>query len=244
MIGRVGVHDDAERIEPATAEEWAAWLAEHHGDRPGVWLVAARREADRAVTYEEQVVEALRWGWVDSTVRPVDEQRAMMWFSPRRRGSVWTRNNKQRVARLEAEGRMEAPGAAAVEAARASGMWTLMDPVEDLVVPDDLAAALAARPGAREQLGRRPPVGTQAGAGVDRAGEEAGDAGSPGRRDRGACRGRRPGAALSAPRLRRLSVPRCPRCSRCRATSPTTSACAARGRSPRSGASPRRRGTP
>jgi uncharacterized protein YdeI (YjbR/CyaY-like superfamily) len=146
----VGVHDDAERIEPATVEEWSAWLAEHHGDRPGVWLVAARREADRAVTYEEQVVEALRWGWVDSTVRPVDEQRAMMWFSPRRRGSVWTRNNKQRVARLESEGRMELPGVAAVEAARASGMWTLMDPVEDLVVPDDLAAALAARPGARE----------------------------------------------------------------------------------------------
>ena len=150
MMRRVGVQDDAERFEPATVEEWAAWLAAHHGDAPGVWLVAPRREADRAVGYEDQIVEALRWGWVDSTVRPVDEARAMMWFSPRRKGSVWTRNNKQRVARLEAEGRMEPAGAAAVEAARASGMWTFMDDVEDLVVPDDLAAALAALPGARE----------------------------------------------------------------------------------------------
>lgn len=146
----MGVHDEAERIEPATVQEWSAWLAAHHADRPGVWFVAARREADRAVGYEEQVVEALRWGWVDSTVRPVDERRAMLWFSPRRKGSVWTRNNKQRVARLEAEGRMEPAGAAAVAAAQASGMWTLMDDVEDLVVPDDLAAALGAQPGARE----------------------------------------------------------------------------------------------
>ena len=114
MMRRVGVQDDAERFEPATVEEWSAWVAAHHGDAPGVWLVAPRREADRAVGYEDQIVEALRWGWVDSTVRPVDDARAMMWFSPRRKGSVWTRNNKQRVARLEAEGRMEPAGAAAV----------------------------------------------------------------------------------------------------------------------------------
>ena len=142
---------DAERFEPSSAEEWSGWLAEHHADTPGCWLVTPRREADRALGYEEQVVEALRWGWVDSTVRPVDEARAMMWFSPRRKGSVWTRNNKQRVARLEADGRMEPAGAAAVAAAQASGMWMLMDDVEDLVVPDDLAEALDALPGAREQ---------------------------------------------------------------------------------------------
>jgi len=146
----LGVQDDAERLEPASAEEWAAWLAQHHADTPGVWLVSARREADKAVGYEAAVVEALRWGWVDSTQRPVDERRSMQWFAPRRRGSVWTRRNKERVARLQAEGRMQPAGAAAVAAAVESGMWTLMDPVEDRVVPDDLADALAARPGARE----------------------------------------------------------------------------------------------
>ena len=150
MILPMGVQDDAERFEPASAEEWGRWLAEHHADTPGVWLVSARREADRGFGYEAAIVEALRWGWVDSTKRPLDEHRSMMWYAPRRRGSVWTRRNKERVSRLQAEGRMEAAGAAAVAAARTSGMWTLMDPVEDRVVPDDLADALAARPGARE----------------------------------------------------------------------------------------------
>jgi uncharacterized protein YdeI (YjbR/CyaY-like superfamily) len=99
----------------------------------------------------------LRFGWVDSTQRPVDEQRSMMWYAPRRRGSVWTRRNKERVARLEAEGRMEAAGTAAVAAAQASGMWTLMDDVEDLVVPPDLAEAFAASPGSRERWEAFPP---------------------------------------------------------------------------------------
>lgn len=139
----MGVQDEAERVEPTALEEWSAWLAARHAEAPGAWLVSARRAADRAFDYESAVVEALRFGWIDSTQKPVDERRSMMWFSPRRPGSVWTRANKERAARLEAEGRMELAGAAAVAAARASGMWTLMDDVEDLVVPDDLAAALS-----------------------------------------------------------------------------------------------------
>jgi uncharacterized protein YdeI (YjbR/CyaY-like superfamily) len=145
----MGVMDDAERVEPASAEEWGVWLARHHASTRGVWLVAARRSGDRAFSYEDSVLEALRYGWVDSTQKPVDEQRSMMWFAPRRPGSVWTGPNKARVARLEAEGRMEPAGQAAVDAAKASGMWTLMDSVEARIVPDDLAAALAARDGAR-----------------------------------------------------------------------------------------------
>lgn len=145
----MGVMDDAERLEPASATEWGAWLRAHHTQPQGVWLVSPRRAADRPFSYDAAVREALRFGWVDSTVRPVDEARSMMWFAPRRRGSVWTRINKGRVADLEAAGLMEPAGAAAVAAARESGMWTLMDDVEDCVVPDDLAAALDTHPGAR-----------------------------------------------------------------------------------------------
>lgn len=142
--------DDAERLEPATVAEWSAWLRDHHEQPQGVWLVSPRRAADRAFSYEEAVLEALRYGWVDSTVKPVDEHRSMQWFAPRRRSSMWTRINKGRVARLEAAGLMEPAGAAAVATAKDTGMWTLMDDVEDLVVPDDLAAAFARHPGSRE----------------------------------------------------------------------------------------------
>lgn len=146
----MGAMDDAERLEPATVEEWSAWLREHHAQPQGVWLISPRKASDRSVSYEEAVLEALRYGWVDSTAKPVDEHRSMQWFAPRRRGSMWTRINKGRVARLEEAGLLEPAGAAAIASAQETGMWTLMDQVEDLVVPDDLAAAFDRHPGSRE----------------------------------------------------------------------------------------------
>lgn len=154
--------DEAERLEPGSVAAWAAWLAEHHARGHGVWLVSRRREADRAFGYEAAVLEALRVGWVDSTQRPLDEARSMMWFAPRRRESVWTRINKGRIARLEEAGLLLPAGAAAVAAAKASGMWTLMDEVEDLLVPPDLAEALSARPGATERWDAHSPSARKA----------------------------------------------------------------------------------
>ncbi len=146
----MGAMDDAERLEPGTVEEWSDWLRAHHEQPTGVWLVAPRKAAARPFSYEQAVMEALRFGWVDSTVKPVDDLRSMQWFAPRRAGSMWTRINKGRVARLEEAGLMEPPGAAAIAHARQTGMWTLMDEVEDLVVPADLAAAFDRHPGSRE----------------------------------------------------------------------------------------------
>ena len=146
----MGAMDDAERLEPATVEEWSDWLREHQEQPTGVWLISPRKAADRPFSYEAAVLEALRFGWVDSTVKPVDDLRSMQWFAPRRPGSMWTRINKGRVARLEEAGLMEPAGAAAVLLAKETGMWTLMDEVEDLVVPADLAAAFDRHPGSRE----------------------------------------------------------------------------------------------
>lgn len=130
---------DAERFEPGSPADWRAWLAEHHGRGHGVWLVT-RRSAPR-VTYEEAVEQALCFGWVDSTAGRLDDERTMLWFAPRRPRSGWARTNKDRVARLVAAGLMQPAGLTPVEAAKADGSWTLLDDVEDLVVPDDLAAA-------------------------------------------------------------------------------------------------------
>jgi len=146
----MGAMDEAERLEPGSVAEWSDWLREHHGQPTGVWLVSPRKAAERPFSYEEAVIEGLRFGWVDSTVKPVDDLRSMQWFAPRRAGSMWTRINKGRIARLEAAGLMEPAGAAAVAQAHESGMWTLMDDVEDLVVPADLAAAFDRHPGSRE----------------------------------------------------------------------------------------------
>jgi uncharacterized protein YdeI (YjbR/CyaY-like superfamily) len=140
-----------ERFQPDSLEDWRAWLAEHHGRRDGVWLVTWRvGSGGPRITYEEAVEQALCFGWVDSRPRALDERRTMLWFAPRKPGSGWSRPNKQRVERLLAAGLMAPAGRAVVERAQADGSWALLDAVEDLVVPDDLAAALAAHPPAAE----------------------------------------------------------------------------------------------
>jgi uncharacterized protein YdeI (YjbR/CyaY-like superfamily) len=150
----MSVYDAAERVEPAGIDDWSAWLAEHHADATGVWLVTARRESERAFDYDAAVCEALRYGWVDAVQRPLDEGRTMQWFAPRRPTSGWSQLNKRRIDRLEREGRLEVAGRAAVDKAKANGSWTLLDDVENLVVPEDLDAAFAAHPGARASWDR------------------------------------------------------------------------------------------
>jgi len=96
----------------------------------------------------------LWWCYHDGTgaLGRVDDHRSMQWFAPRRPRSTWALTNKERVARLEAAGLMAEAGRETVEVARANGSWESMDAIDSLVVPDDLAAALAERPGAREHF--------------------------------------------------------------------------------------------
>jgi uncharacterized protein YdeI (YjbR/CyaY-like superfamily) len=112
------------------------------------WRKASGRPAP---AYEELVVEALRFGWIDSVGRKVDDDRTSLRFSPRKARSGWSAPNKARIARLEAEGRLEPSGRAVVDAAKADGSWSLLDAVEALEVPADLAEAFDALPGSREQ---------------------------------------------------------------------------------------------
>lgn len=141
---------DAPRFHAETVAEWRDWLAGHHATSDGVWLVRWKPATGRPTFgYEEMVAEALAVGWIDGQAWAPDEATTMQWFTRRRPGSVWSRLSKERVARLEAAGLMQPPGAAAVAAARADGSWTVLDEVEALVVPADLAAALDATPGAR-----------------------------------------------------------------------------------------------
>jgi uncharacterized protein YdeI (YjbR/CyaY-like superfamily) len=146
----MGKLDDLERVHPADRAEWCAWLAENHATSPGVWLVTWRRASGRTpLAYEDAVEEALCVGWVDSLGRAVDAERTSLLYTPRKRGSGWSRPNKQRVARLEEAGLMRPAGRAVVEAAIADGSWTMLDDVEDLVEPPELRALLDADPAAR-----------------------------------------------------------------------------------------------
>ncbi len=102
--------------------------------------------------YDASVEEPLCFGWVDSRTRGLDEERSMLWFAPRRKGSGWSRSNKERVERLIGSGLMTDAGLAKIEAAKLDGSWTALDAVERLEVPPDVKAAFAALPGAAENF--------------------------------------------------------------------------------------------
>jgi uncharacterized protein YdeI (YjbR/CyaY-like superfamily) len=114
-----------------------------------VWLVTSKRSTGRPrLEYEDAIQEALCFGWVDSQAKTLDDDRSMIWFAPRRPRTGWARSNKNRVGRLLAAGLMHPAGLAKVEQAKADGSWSLLDRVENLEIPADLAAALAAYPSA------------------------------------------------------------------------------------------------
>ncbi len=143
---------------PPNLAAWRAWLAANCDVARGVWVASWRKASGRdAVAYEDLVEEAICFGWIDSTVNILDDDRGLQLMTPRKPKSAWTRLNRQRAAALEAQGRMADAGRRAVEAARANGWWTIYDSVEDLVEPDDLARALDASPTARTAWDGFPP---------------------------------------------------------------------------------------
>jgi uncharacterized protein YdeI (YjbR/CyaY-like superfamily) len=133
----------APMVEIATRTQWRAWLAKNHDVFHAIWLVSYKTSTGKPrLDYGDLVDEALCFGWIDSTVRTIDAERAANYLSRRKKGSIWSRSNKQRIERLVESGLMTPAGQALIDAAKADGSWTSYDAVEDMVVPPDLAAAL------------------------------------------------------------------------------------------------------
>ena len=112
-------------IAPPSRAAWRAWLAEHHADSPGVWLIIHKKNSPQpGVTYIEAVEEALCFGWIDSKTITLDATRFRQIFTPRKPRGTWAKSNKERVARLIEQGLMTPAGLAAIELAKANGTWT------------------------------------------------------------------------------------------------------------------------
>jgi uncharacterized protein YdeI (YjbR/CyaY-like superfamily) len=143
---------------PADLAAWRSWLMINCKTARGVWVASWRKASGQdRVAYEDLVEEAICFGWIDSTVNTLDDERSLQLMTPRKPKSGWSRLNRRRVAALEAQGRMIDAGRRAVEVAKANGSWTIYDAVEDLLEPDDLAAALDADPAARTAWDAFPP---------------------------------------------------------------------------------------
>lgn len=136
----------SERQLPTTSakdrSEWRKWL-EEHATSSGVWLVYYKKASGKpSVSYDEAVEEALCFGWIDSRVNALDEQRYMQFFCPRKPQSSWSKLNKQRVEQLLQNGLMTAAGLETIVAAKRDGSWSALDAIEDLQLSADLIEAL------------------------------------------------------------------------------------------------------
>ena len=91
--------------------QWRKWLEAHHDSASEIWLVFPRRPtAEECLSYDDAVEEALCFGWIDSIVRRLDDDRYARKFTPRKAESRWSTINRQRYAQLEARGLLAAPG--------------------------------------------------------------------------------------------------------------------------------------
>lgn len=134
-------------VHPLSRAEWRAWLDTNHTRKEGVWLVSYKKATGKPrFDYDAAVEEALCYGWVDSIAKTVDEERARLYFAPRKKGSGWSKPNKERVERMLAAGLMAPAGLAKIESAKQDGSWYALDAVEALEIPPDLATALQAQP--------------------------------------------------------------------------------------------------
>ena len=134
-----------------TAKAFETWLKRNHAGSDGLWLKIAKRGAkEPSVTYPEAVEIALCWGWIDGQKKGLDDQHFLQRFTPRRARSVWSKINVDKVSALIEAGRMQAPGYAQIEAAKADGRWAqAYDGARTSAVPEDLLAALEAAPQAK-----------------------------------------------------------------------------------------------
>ncbi|MGF7117430.1 YdeI/OmpD-associated family protein [Methanobacterium oryzae] len=145
--------DQFERFEAKDREEWRNWLQKNHLTSPGIWLVYYKKNSGKAgISYEEAVEEALSFGWIDSRVNAIDEERYMQIFTPRKPGSIWSELNKERVKKIIEERIITPAGLEKIEAAKEDGSWYFLDDINNLVIPEDLGEALNANISAKEHF--------------------------------------------------------------------------------------------
>lgn len=140
-------------------DQWRTWLAENHAVEKELWLVFYKKHTGKSgLIYEEAIEEALCFGWIDGILKRIDDEKHMIRFSPRRKNSIWSENNKTRVAKLIKQGRMAEAGLAKIKAAKENGQWDKATVREDPVhIPNELTEALAKNEKARRNFEKLAP---------------------------------------------------------------------------------------
>jgi uncharacterized protein YdeI (YjbR/CyaY-like superfamily) len=133
------------QIYLTTRAEWRKWLTQHHSEESGVWLVFYKTHTRMPTLHYDAVVEeALCFGWIDSIIKKLDDDRYARKITPRKPSSQWSELNKNRVKTLLRQGLMTDAGLARIEQAKNTGHWnqSARTPIPTKV-PEDLKRALS-----------------------------------------------------------------------------------------------------
>ena len=155
--------DRFQRVEISSRDDLHRWLLENHTQTESIWLVIFKKHvADKHVNHWDIVDEGLCFGWIDSRVAKLDEDRSMLLFSPRKPTSAWSRVNKDRLEKLFAENRMQPSGLKSIEIAKENGSWEKIDQATSAEPPQDFLDALNASEAAKENWAKFPPSSRRA----------------------------------------------------------------------------------
>jgi uncharacterized protein YdeI (YjbR/CyaY-like superfamily) len=126
-------------LDVKDSNAWRAWLAKHHQTDSEIWLVFYKKASGKPrISYNDAVMEALSYGWIDSTVKALDNERFAQRFSVRRKTSELSQMNMERIRVLIRQKKMTKAGLAAI----AHVYDPEKDKVDDFIIPPDILDAL------------------------------------------------------------------------------------------------------
>lgn len=142
---------ETEIFYPKSKTEWRKWLQENHLSKQAVWLVYYNKKSKiESITWSDAVDVALCFGWIDSKRISIDKDTSHQFFSKRKPKSTWSKINKNKVQQFIEKGLMTEAGLACIETAKQNGSWTILDEVEELIIPKDLEIEFAKKPNSKD----------------------------------------------------------------------------------------------
>lgn len=145
--------EEIEHFYPTSQKEWRKWLEKNHQKKEAVWLIQYKKASNKpSIVWSDAVDEALCFGWIDSKAVTIDEISFKQYYCKRKPTSVWSKINKEKIKKLTADNKMTEAGLACIEIAKQNGSWTLLDEVEELIIPKDLDKAFKNNKGAKKHF--------------------------------------------------------------------------------------------
>jgi len=143
--------DPLKIISFETPKDFGQWLTINYASESELWVKIYKKHTGiQSVTWNEVVIEALCWGWIDGVKKSIDDQAYLQRITPRKARSNWSKRNTEHVERLISESRMMESGLVHIRAAKADGRWEAAYVVSEMEVPEDFLAALESDPNVKK----------------------------------------------------------------------------------------------